>query len=66
MIIIIIHEGAHAVMITPPHWKCTQWPEFKSWMELFSFHIVLIPLGKVWIQLFFPHKWENSKSDRAL
>ena len=27
--------------------------EFKSWTRLFAFHIALITLGKVWIQLFF-------------
>ena len=26
--------------------------EFKSWTRLIAFHIALIPLGKVWIQLF--------------
>ena len=31
------------------HKKCMQLPDFKSWMKLFIFHIVLIPLGKVWI-----------------
>ena len=25
--------------------------EFKSWTRLITFHIALIPLGKVWIQL---------------
>ena len=27
--------------------------EFKFWKKLFSFHIELIPLGKIWIQLLF-------------
>ena len=27
-------------------------PEFKSGKNLFEFHMVLIPLGKVYIQLF--------------
>ena len=31
-------------------WK--QRHEFKSWTRLIAFHISLIPLGKVWIQLF--------------
>ena len=26
--------------------------KFKSWTRLIAFHIALIPLGKVWIQLF--------------
>ena len=33
-------------------WKWTRRHEFKSWMRLIAFHIALIPLGKVWIQLF--------------
>ena len=32
--------------------KWTQQHEFKSWTRQIAFHIVLIPLGKVWIQLF--------------
>ena len=28
------------------------WRHFKSWTKLFAFHIALISLGKVWIQLF--------------
>ena len=31
--------------------KWTQRHEFKSWTRLIAFHIALIPLGKVWIQL---------------
>ena len=34
------------------HRKWIRWHEFKSWTRLIAFHIVLIPLGKVWIQLF--------------
>ena len=34
--------------------KWTRWHEFKSWTRLIAFHIALIPLGKVWIQLFSP------------
>ena len=30
----------------------TQRYEFNSWTRLIAFHIALIPLGKVWIQLF--------------
>ena len=26
----------------------------KSWTRLIAYHIALIPLGKVWIQLFLP------------
>ena len=32
--------------------KWTRRHEFKSWMRRIAFHIALIPLGKVWIQLF--------------
>ena len=32
--------------------KWTRWHEFKSWTRLIAFHIALMPLGKVWIQLF--------------
>ena len=32
--------------------KWTRRHEFKSWTRLITFHIALIPLGKVWIQLF--------------
>ena len=32
--------------------KWTRQHEFKSWTRLIAFHIALIPLGKVWIQLF--------------
>ena len=37
--------------------------EFKSWMRLIAFHIVLIPLGKVWIQSFSLQLWVNSMTD---
>ena len=32
--------------------KWTRRHEFKPWTRLIAFHIALIPLGKVWIQLF--------------
>ena len=31
-----------------------KWAQLKSWMRLFTFHMMLIPLGKVCIQLFSP------------
>ena len=34
--------------------KWTRRHEFKTWTRLIAFHIALIPLGKVWIQLFSP------------
>ena len=37
--------------------------EFKSWTILIAFHIALIPLGKVWIQLFSLQLWINSRTD---
>ena len=39
---------------------------FKSWARLIAFHIELIPLGKVWIQLFSLHLWVNSRADYVL
>ena len=43
--------------------KWSQWHEFKSWTRLIAFHIALIPLGKVWIQLFSLQLWVNSRTD---
>ena len=37
--------------------------EFKSWTNLITFHIALIPLGKVWIQLFSLQLGVNSRAD---
>ena len=37
--------------------KWTRRHEFKSWARLIAFHIALIPLGKVWIQLFSLQLW---------
>ena len=34
--------------------------------DFFSFHIVLIPLRKVCIQLFSLQQWINSRAERAL
>ena len=41
----------------------TRWHKFKSWIWLIAFHIALIPLGKVWIQLFSLQLWVNSRAD---
>ena len=46
--------------------KWTRRHEFKSWTRLIAFHIALIPLGKVWIQLFSFQLWVNSRADKAL
>ena len=43
--------------------KWTRRHEFKSWTRLIAFHIALIPLEKVWIQLFSLHLWVNSRAD---
>ena len=43
--------------------KWTWRHEFKSWTWLNAFHIALIPLGKVWIQLFSLQLWVNSRAD---
>ena len=46
-------------------WKWTWQPDFKPSARLFAFHIVLIPLGKVWIQLFSLQIRANSRVDCA-
>ena len=53
----VMHEGWLAIKRI--NWcngycrrKWTRRLEFKSWTRLIAFHIALIPLGKVWIQLF--------------
>ena len=43
--------------------KWTRRHEFKSWPRLVAFHIALIPLGKVSIQLFSLQLWVNSRAD---
>ena len=43
--------------------KWTRRHEFKSWTRMIAFHIALIPLGKVWIQLFSLQLWVNSRTD---
>ena len=45
--------------------KWTRRHEFKSWTRLIAFHIALIPLGKVWIQLFSLQLWVNSRADKV-
>ena len=46
--------------------KLTRRLEFKSWTRLIAFHIELISLGKVWIQLFSLQLWVNSRADWVL
>ena len=43
--------------------KWTRRHEFKSWTRLIALHIALIPLEKVWIQLFSLQLWVNSRAD---
>ena len=57
------------------HWRTCPWfngycrkkwtkpPGFKSWTKLIAFHITLIPLEKVWIQLFALQWWVTSRTD---
>ena len=47
-------------------WKWTRRHKFKSWLRLIAFHIALILLGKVWIQLFSLQLWVNSRADWGL
>ena len=46
-----------------PFGKWTRRDEFKSWTRQIAFHIALIPLGKVWIQLFSLQLCVNSRAD---
>ena len=59
---LILQDGFWVVHIQLVQWRCpwcncyhrrkwTRRHEFKSWTRLIAFHIALIPLGKVWIQL---------------
>ena len=48
------------------HRKWSRRLEFKSWTRMIAFHIALIPLGKVWIQLFSLQLWVNSRTDWVL
>ena len=52
-------KGAHGVMVI----VVGNGHEFKFWTRLIAFHIALIPLGKVWIQLFSLQLWVNSRTD---
>ena len=46
--------------------KWTRRHEFKSWTRVISFLIAVIPLEKVWIQLFFFQVGVNSRADWVL
>ena len=58
-----IHCGGARGVVVIAEWKWTRRYEFKSWTILIAFHIALIPLGKVWIQLFSLQLWVNSRTD---
>ena len=45
------------------HWKWTQWSEFNSRTKQFTFHIVVIALGIVWLLLFSLSYGFNSRAD---
>ena len=75
--IFFLNEFSDASYITQIWWRCpwcngyrcrkwTRRHEFKSWTRLIAFHIVLITLGKVWIQLFSLQLWVNSRTDWVL
>ena len=44
---------------------CVTWwlLTIKSWRKLIVFHMALMPLGKVWIQLFSLQLWVNNRAD---
>ena len=46
--------------------KWTRRHEFKSWMRLIAFHIALIPLRKLWIELSSLQLWINSRANWVL
>ena len=46
--------------------KWTRRHEFKFWTRLIAVHIIVIPFGKVWIQLFSLQVWVNSMADWVL
>ena len=52
-------RGVMVIIVGNGHGKTSS----KSWTRLLAFHIVLIPLGKVWIQLFSLQLWVNSRAD---
>ena len=59
---IIWGRGACGVMvIVVGNWHGDTSSNPGQW--LISFHIALIPLGKVWIQLFSLQLWVNSRAD---
>ena len=73
----MVYNGILLLSIIATSWRClwcngyrrrkrTRRYKFKSWTRLIAFHIALIPLGKVWIQLFSLQLWVNSWADCVL
>ena len=62
----IVYNGRFPWCNGYPRRKWIRRHEFKSWTRLIAFHIALIPLGKVWIQLFSLQLWVNSRTDLVL
>ena len=65
----IRYSLSHLEVLWCNGYRCRKWTrqhEFKSWTRLIAFHIALIPLGKVWIQLFSLQLWLNSRTDWVL
>ena len=58
-----MHKALHLCCNGYRRRKWTRRHEFKSWTRLIAFHIALISLGKVWIQLFSLQLWVNSRAD---
>ena len=56
---LFITRGVMVIVIGNGTWR----HKFKSWTKLITFHIALISLEKVWIQLFSLQLWVNSRAD---
>ena len=71
-----VHSRSCFVFITNCRWclycngylsgKWTRWPDFKSWIMMFVFPIMLISFGKVCIQLFYLQLQVNGRADWAI
>ena len=70
----VMNQSLYVMQGIPMAWRCpwcngyhhriwTRQQEFKSWTWLIAFHIALIPLGKVWIQIYSLQLWVNSRAD---
>ena len=54
---LILENGVMVIIVGIGHGDTSSNP------GLIAFHIALIPLGKVWIQLFSLQLWVNSRAD---